>query len=248
MSEKNLTKKRWLKKRYIPLVLLIVFVCWGLWPILVPRWDQDQCSFGEVTNERYWQMREEVRADVKKAHIELRRVPTKNRQELKEQYPVDLSLLKRWNRYHSSEKLIRYYPQYKDIQRVILTSLVLKHAKRSKTENEELAYMHAIMREMGGWFTRLSRFKYKNASEYSYHYSYIFPSSSFIHDPLLWPFTLIVRYTFIGSTFQISKTHGQIEYRHTGYQPTNLIDGAYYNRAYPNGGCPIIISNNQGEI
>jgi len=246
-------KMRWPKKLFsglgffLALSPVLLFVLWGLWPMLVPRWGQDQCSFGEVSNERYWQMRQEVREDTQKALPEMRLVLAKTHKELRKLYPADLSLLKRWNRHHSSDELIKYYPQHNDIQRVILTSLVLKHAKRSKTENEELAYMHAIMREMGGWFTKSSRFKHNNESKHSYHYSYIFPFSYFIHDLLLWPLTLIVRYTFIGSTFQISQTHGQVEYSDTGYQPTNPIDGLYYTTAFPNGGCPTIISKNIGE-
>lgn len=191
-------------------------------------------------------MREEVSKDARKALIELKEVTTKKRKSLKTQYPADLSLLKRWNRFHTTEKLIEFYPRHRDIQRVILTSLTLKYAKRSKTENEELAYMHAIMREMGGWFNRISEFKYPKESEYSYSYRYVFSSSYFANNLFLWPFTLIVRYTFISSKFQTSKVHGQLEYNYTGYQPTNLIDGFYYTTAFPNGGCPRIIAKHRG--
>lgn len=226
MSEKNLTKRRWFKKLYIPLVLLVAFVGWGLWPMLVPRWDQDQCSFGEVTNERYWQMRKEVRADVKKAAIAIKHALTLTNDELLKQYPP--------NKQHP--KSIQFRPFSNGIDNVILTKLMLKHTKSLSKKDEAIALMHAVMRELGGFYVGhqgVNKWKVDVTYRYVAH-PYFFHN---VRERLI--FGLLIRYEDIQFDFAPPEPNEIFKYNHTTRIGGELFNSRNrYFRNYSSGGCP----------
>ncbi|MEP3476115.1 MAG: hypothetical protein ABJN57_07850 [Hyphomicrobiales bacterium] len=226
MFENNLTKRRWFKKRYISLVLLVAFVFWGLWPMLAPRWDQDQCSFGEVTNERYWQMREEVRTDVKKAATAIQHALTLTNDELLKQYPPN----------KEQPESIQFRPFSNGIDNVILTKLMLQHTKSLSKKDEAIALMHAVMRELGGFYVGhqgVNKWKDDVTFRYVAH-PYFFHN---VRERLI--FGLLIRYEDIQFDFDPPEPNKNFKYNHTTRIGGELFNSRNrYFRNYSSGGCP----------
>lgn len=228
-------QKRWFKKRYIPVVLLGAFVLWGLWPMLAPRWDQDKCSFGEVSNERYWQMREDVRTDVKKTLSEIRATYKMPISEFIKMRDFDLKKITRWFPDNTPIKLqhISNHKKAYFVRGVFLSELVDKYTKKFESSEEKIAYMHAIMRQMGAWFS----FSHKGKSLAAYNY--VIHTSLLRNEGSWWLKGLLIRYGNIEASFRLNSDGDVFEFK--GAMPSINSDAKNIQRhlkSINSGGCP----------
>ena len=242
MNEQPKRQKRWLKEHHFPFIFPVLvlgaFVLWGLWPMLAPRWDQDQCSFGEVTNERYWQMREEVREDVKNTLSEIRASYRMPISEYIKSRNFDLNEIEDWFQKNTVERIEASRPELlaKYVRRVLLSKLLQKHIQNVSGNNEKIAYAHAILREMGGWF-RFSQKSPQMTSALFIYYSHSGPIQNSIE---AWVKSLFKRYAGIWIRYSINTDNGKFYLSRIdlGIERIEIKNLGDYFKLKTSSGCP----------
>lgn len=71
----NWNKIKKIKKRYMFLAIITLVACWFYWDFITPRWPQDWCEFGTVSNKDYQRIYREVKP---KARFILRKIRADN--------------------------------------------------------------------------------------------------------------------------------------------------------------------------
>lgn len=238
MNTDKQPRRRWFKKQYVPVVLLVAFVLWGLWPMLAPRWDQDRCTFGEVTNEHYWQMREEVKDDVKVTLSKIRASYRMPLSEFTKSQNVSLKEISKWFPKITPARIERMRTDVKArfIRGVILSKLIQSYTNRAKNNDEKIGYIHAIVREVGGWFV----FSQKSSQMKSALYIYNIHSGLLQNSISGWFKGLFERYAAIWIKYSLNTTDSSIYFRNTDLliekiEAKNLDD---YFKIKASSGCP----------
>lgn len=55
-TEQNVSNRRRLRWWHVALLGYVLAYAWWYWPFINPRWDQDRCAFGTVSNQQYREM------------------------------------------------------------------------------------------------------------------------------------------------------------------------------------------------
>lgn len=110
------------RKKFIAILLMMLFVGWHYWSFLLPKWFQDGCSYGSEPNERYIEKYEELRLKAQNvlAHIQANNIQMSG-------YPPSNT-----------------HP--------ILKPYIDEAVSRAQSRDETLLGLHAASRALGAWY------------------------------------------------------------------------------------------------